>query len=82
MRTLAAYIATAPEEPMGRKHDDDPADRKRHIDVAVDRILHGMTVDEIRVRHRIGRMSVYRYIEYAVSYPGVVPEILRRAMSA
>ena len=82
MTSVKDLLAMAAPEPMGRKHDSNPDDRRRHIDVAVDRILHKMTVDEIRVRHGISRTSVYRYIDYALSYDGNVPAILRRALTA
>ena len=82
MNSIADLVATVAPEPMGRKHDDRPEDRKRHLDVAVDHVLHGMTAYQIQAKYRIGYRTVYRYIEWAATYEGTVAEIIRRAMAS
>jgi len=82
MKTIADLLATAAPEPMGRKHDDMPEDKRLHVDLAVDRILHKMSVAQCQVKYGVGRTSVYRFVEYAASYKGIVPEIIHRALIA
>jgi hypothetical protein len=71
MNTLELLSMDSPD-PSGtvsRKHDASPVDRQRHIQLAISRYVGKMSVAECqRLYGLASRMSVHRYIGYALSY--------------
>ena len=82
MTSIEDLIALAPEprRMAARKHDNNPAAVRDHINCASDRLLHRRTIAECMFRYKLkSHVSVYNYIKYALEYDNPLSDEIRKA---